>query len=56
MTTDFIPLYGRTDFHTYIALHCIALHYVYCIALHCMHCIALLIRALYCIALHCNQC
>jgi hypothetical protein len=46
--TDFIP-YGRTDFHTYIALHCIAL-YITCIAL---HCIALHCALLHCIALHC---
>jgi hypothetical protein len=56
--TDFIP-YGRTDFRTYIALHCIALHYVHvlhCIALCALHCIALrciALCALHCIALHC---
>jgi hypothetical protein len=36
-------LVGRTDFRTYIILHCIVL---YCIALH-------YIVALHCIALHC---
>jgi hypothetical protein len=59
MTDDFIP-YGRTDFRTYIALHCIALHCINitirtCIALHCIalrHCIACIALYCDCIALH----
>jgi hypothetical protein len=52
--TDFIP-YGRTDFRTYIALHCIALHCIvrtlHCIVLYCT--IVCSIIALHCIVLHC---